>query len=175
MQVPDLSRFNEDYRRKTTATAPAEQQQQAAEFRAATRFVAPDGQYQVMVENVELTTAKSSGNPLLKWRMRITSGPYENKLLFKNRAITANTIEWVKKELQVCGLELEPFSNLPYRLRELANLELAVSKVTKGEHDNVYVNKRLGGAGAKSGDGRGGRQVSEPEPEFDGVSDDLPF
>jgi len=169
MQVPDLSRFNEDYRR-----APSEQEQQLAQqgWKPMTRFVAPDGKYQVMVESVELTTAKSSGNPLLKWRLRITSGPHENKLMFKNRAITPNTIEWVKKELQICGLELEPFSNLPGRLRDLANVELAVSKVTHGEHDNIYVNKRIRQSRACAGP----RMEAElPEAEPDGISDDLPF
>jgi hypothetical protein len=167
MQVPDLSRFNEEYRR-----APAEQEQQREQgWKPRTRFVAPDGKYEVMVESVELTTAKSSGNPLLKWRLRITSGPHENKVLFKNRAITPNTIEWVKKELQICGLDLEPFSNLPSRLRELANLELAVSKVTRGEHDSIYVNKRIHQPPA-----RAARAAElEPEAEPDEISDDLPF
>jgi hypothetical protein len=168
MQVPDLSRFNEEYRR-----APAEVQQRAQQgWKPMTRFVAPDGKYQVMVESVELTTAKSSGNPLLKWRLRITSGPHENKLLYKNRAITPNTIEWVKKELQICGLDLEPFSNLPGRLRELANVELAVSKVTHGEHDNIYVNKRLNQVSARP---TGASWETDPEPESGELSDDLPF
>ena len=31
----------------------------------------PDGKYQVNVERVELTRAKTSGNPMLKWSLRI--------------------------------------------------------------------------------------------------------
>ena len=59
--VVDLSRFDEDYRR-----AQVEQNAPPA-------FVAvPDGRYKVMIENVELTTAKASGNPLLKWRLRMS-------------------------------------------------------------------------------------------------------
>ncbi len=151
----DLSRFDEDYRR-----APASEQQQSRPAQAQMRFGLPDGQYRVTVESVELTTAKSSGNPLLKWRFRVTAGAFENRLLFKNRAITPNTIEWVKKEMKACGLELEPFSDLPHRLRDLLNVQLAIAKVTKGDNENIYINKRL---------------TPKCEGDLAELSDDLPF
>ena len=152
--VVDLSRFNEEYRRTKTEDATAPQQS------SQTRFGVPDGQYRVCVDSVELTTARSSGNPLLKWKLRILAGPFENRWLFKNRAITPSTLEWVKKEMRVCGLELEPFSDLPHRLSELVNTELMVSKLTRGEYENIYLNKR----------------VTPPnEGEIAELADDLPF
>ena len=150
----DLSQFNEEYRR-----APASESQ-VPPAQSSIRFGLPDGRYQVAIESVELTTAKSSGNPLVKWRFRITSGVFENRLLFKIRAITPNTIEWVKKEMNACGLELEPFSDLPNRLRDLVNVRLAVAKVTKDNNENIYINKRL---------------TPPPADEIAVLADDLPF
>jgi hypothetical protein len=147
--VVDLSRFDDDYRRAKVEpdTTPV--------------FIpVPDGRYRVMVEAVELTTAKASRNPLLKWRLRITGEDQKNRLLFKNRAITGTTIDWVKKEMAVLGVELDPFSSLPDKLNELVNVELMISKVTKGEYENIYFNKRI---------------TPHSEDKLAELSDDLPF
>lgn len=147
--VVDLSRFDDDYRR-----AQVEQESQPVYASV------PDGRYRVMVENVELTTAKTSGNPLLKWRLRITGEDQKNRLLFKNRAITSTTIEFVKKEMNVLGVDLEPFSSLPQKLGDLVNVELMISKITKGEYENIYFNKRL---------------TPQSPDQLAELSDDLPF
>ncbi len=147
--VVDLSRFDDDYRRAQTDTDTTP-----------VHIAVPDGKYRVMVESVELTTAKSSGNPLLKWRLRITGEDQKHRVLFKNRAITGTTIEWVKKEMNVLGIELEPFSSLPQKLNELVNVELMISKVTKGEYENIYFNKRI---------------TPHTEDHLAELSDDLPF
>ncbi len=147
--VVDLRRFDDDYRRAQVEQAPPPQ------------YVSvPDGKYRVSIEHVELTTAKASGNPLLKWKLRITGDDQKHRVIFKNRAITSSTIDWVKKEMNVLGVELEPFSSLPDKLGELVNVELMISKVTKGEYENVYFNKRLSPYAAD--------QLAE-------LSDDLPF
>lgn len=151
----DLQRFDEDYRKASSGSAA-----DAPALVSFPRFTLPDGQYQVMVETVELTTTKSTGRPMLKWRFRITSGQFENRWIFKNRVITENTLDWVKKELTVCGMELEPFSSLPFRLQDMVNVELAVAKVTRGEHENIYINKRL---------------TPEANGELAELSDELPF
>ena len=53
----DLAQFDDDF-----AEAPVEER----EFEDV-----PDGKYQVNVEKVELTRAQSSGNPMLKWTLKI--------------------------------------------------------------------------------------------------------
>ena len=53
----DLSRFDNDF-----ADAPVEEK----EFDSV-----PDGKYQVNVDKVEITTAKTTGNPMLKWTLKI--------------------------------------------------------------------------------------------------------
>ncbi len=120
----------------------------------------PDGRYEVRVDKVELTQSKSSGNPMLKWTLRIMGATFQNRLLWKYRAITENTIEYVKQELTVCGLNLPQFSSLPSHLASLRGLELEISKTSKGEDSNIIFNRRLGRV--EQGDG--------------GVSDDdIPF
>ncbi|MCA2967347.1 MAG: DUF669 domain-containing protein [Acidobacteriaceae bacterium] len=104
----------------------------------------PDGRYEVRVDRVELTQSKSSGNPMLKWTLRILGATFENRLLWKYRAITENTLKYVKQDLCVCGLELPQFSALPSHLSALAGLELEITKISRGEDSNIIFNRRLG-------------------------------
>ncbi|MFN9457602.1 MAG: DUF669 domain-containing protein [Acidobacteriota bacterium] len=104
----------------------------------------PDGRYEVRVDRVELTQSKSSGNPMLKWTLRILGATFQNRLLWKYRAITENTLKYVKQDLWVCGLELPQFSALPSHLSALAGLELEITKISRGEDSNIIFNRRLG-------------------------------
>jgi hypothetical protein len=52
-------------------------------------------------------------------------------------------VKWLKKDLQRCGLELERLSDLPNNLGQLLDVKLKVTKRTKDEYENVYINKRL--------------------------------
>lgn len=104
----------------------------------------PDGRYEVRVDRVELTQSKSSGNPMLKWTLRILGATFQNRLLWKYRAITENTLKYVKQDLCVCGLELPQFSALPAHLSALAGLELEITKISRGEDSNIIFNRRLG-------------------------------
>jgi hypothetical protein len=148
----DLRQFDESYRR-------------AGAVQEGTPAPVPDGQYFVRVEQVELTTARTSGNPLLKWKLRIEGPDQVNRVLWKNRAITHGTMDFVKAEMKLCGLELEPFSQLPARLGSLTQLRLEVVKVTKGDSANVYFRRRMQTFGAGPADVSGAASVD----------DDLPF
>jgi hypothetical protein len=103
----------------------------------------PDGAYEVEVEDVQLTEAASSGNPMLKWRLRIHSGGFENRLLWKNRAITGGSLKWVKQDLETCGLQLAELSALPAHLGDLVHQRLEVVKRTRGEFYDIYFQRRL--------------------------------
>ena len=48
-----------------------------------------DGKYQVLVERAEISTAQSSGNPMLKWTLRILGPAYRDRLLWKNSVLLA--------------------------------------------------------------------------------------
>jgi hypothetical protein len=135
----DLSRFDGDF-----AAAQIEEK----EFDPI-----PDGRYQVQVEHVEITTAKSSGNPILKWTLKILAPQFRGRLLWRHNAMaTRENLRWLKNDLQICGLELQKLSDLPSHLERLLNVKLEVAKRTKAGSENVYFNRRIvldegGGAG----------------------------
>ena len=124
----DLRLLDEDY-----AAAP----------RPAPRLV-PDGRYDVRVDHVELTTTRTSGRPVLVWRLRILGPQAQDRLLWKNSVLaTPDNLRWLKHDLCLCGLELERLSDLELHLPSLLGVELNVTKRSSGEHENIFFNRRL--------------------------------
>ena len=98
----------------------------------------PDGKYQVNVDRVELTRAQTSGNPMLKWTLRILAPTHKGRLLWRNNVMASNeNIKWLKQDLYTCGLQL------PGHLEQLLNIKLEVTKRTRGENENIYFNRRI--------------------------------
>ena len=126
----DLAQFDDDF-----AEAPVEER----EFEDI-----PDGKYQVNVEKVELTRAQSSGNPMLKWTLKILGPRFAGRLLWRNSVMASKeNLKWLKTDLHTCGLEVEKLSDLPARLGDLLDVKLEVTKRTKGENENIYFNRRI--------------------------------
>jgi hypothetical protein len=149
----DLARFDEDFR-----DAPVEDRTEAV----------PDGKYQASVEKVEITTAKSSGNPMLKWTLRILGPSHANRLLWRNNMMaTRENILWLKGDLHLCGLDLQKLSDLPGNLERLLDVKLEVTKRTKGDNSNVYFNRRLAQDEAQAPHGGGDVRSA--------TNDDMPF
>jgi len=145
----DLSRFNNLYR-----SEPA-----AQDLDASYTYTIPDGRYEVVVAEAVLTRSQSSGNPMIRYVLRITGSTFRDRILRKFRAITENTMPYVRKELETCGLRLERFEDLKSRVSELEGIELEVAKISRGEDSNIYFNRRL-----------------TAHSQADGVADDdLPF
>jgi hypothetical protein len=136
----DLSQFDDDFR--------SEQPEERGDFESV-----PDGKYQVAVEKVELTEAQSTGNPMLKWTLRVIAPKFVNRLMWRNSVITHNTLKYVKTDLHLCGLDLEKLSDLPKQLRKLLDVKLEVTKKTKGDNENIFFNRRIE-TGRTSGDFR---------------------
>jgi hypothetical protein len=126
----DLSQFDADYR--------SEQPEERGDFESV-----PDGKYQVAVEKVELTEAQSTGNPMLKWTLRVIAPKFVNRLMWRNSVITHNTLKYVKTDLHLCGLDLEKLSDLPKQLKKLLDVKLEVTKKTKGDNENIFFNRRI--------------------------------
>ena len=104
----------------------------------------PDGKYQVNVERVELTRTKSQGYPMLKWELRILPDDVQIRKLFRNNVIATNdNIQWLKKDLYKCSVEINKISELPANLDRLLDVKIEVTKRTRGENENVYINKRI--------------------------------
>jgi len=127
----DLSQFDEDFRRHQSS--PGQKPRPL-----------PDGRYQVLVENVEITESKTSGYPMVKWTFRVT-GPAEhaNRMLWKNTVINQKTLGIIKDDLKSCGLDIDGISDLPRRAGELLDVPLEITKRTEGQWDNVYLNRRV--------------------------------
>lgn len=124
----DLSRFNEVFRNEPDPPAFTP---------------VPDGRYQVEVDDVELAETAATGNPVLKWALRITGGAHAHRILFKRRVITGKTIRFLKTELKVCGVDLPEFSDLPSHLDDMKGLCLEVVKKTNGDWVDIYFENRL--------------------------------
>ena len=129
-EVIDLAQFDEDF-----SQAEVEER----EFEPV-----PDGKYQVNVERIELTKSQTSGNPMLKWTLRIIGPKSRGRLLWRNNVILSReNVKWLKCDLRTCGLTLEKLSDLPANLNRLINVKLEVTKRTRGENENVYLNRRI--------------------------------
>ncbi|CAM2066744.1 DUF669 domain-containing protein [Sulfidibacter corallicola] len=102
----------------------------------------PDGKYQVNVDKIELTRSKS-GNPMLKWTLRIIGPTQRKRLLWKNSVITEASIKWLKRDLIIAGLVLAKLSDLEHRLHELLDIQLEVKKVTKNDYENIYLQRLI--------------------------------
>ena len=118
----------------------------------------PDGRYDVRIEDAELAVSPRSGNPVLKYTLRVIGPKYANRLIWKRRGITENTVQYVMDELKVCGLQLERFSDLSQFLHEVIGSEIEITRKTRGEDVNIYFNKALDGS-----------------PTSESEDDDLPF
>ena len=91
----------------------------------------PDGKYQVNVDKVELTKAQTTGNPMLKWTLRILGPTNRDRFLWKNSVMITDTMEYVKKDLWLCGLPINKLSDLNGRLEDLLDVKLEIQKVSK--------------------------------------------
>lgn len=132
-QSIDLAQFDDDFQNEAT--------EERGDFESV-----PDGKYQVAVEKVELTQS-STGNPMLKWTLRILAPRFINRFVWRNSVFTQNTLKYVKTDLHLCGLDLERLSELPKHLEKLLDVKLEVTKKTKGDNENIYFNRRIETAG----------------------------
>jgi hypothetical protein len=104
----------------------------------------PDGKYQVKVDRVELTRSETSGNPMLKWALKILGPAHKGRLLWRNNVIASkDNVKWLKQDLYTCGLQIEKLSDLSGKLESLLDVGLEVTKRTKNEFENIYFNRRI--------------------------------
>ena len=124
----DLERFDQDF-----ASAPIEDRGSSV----------PDGHYQANVEKVEIATSKA-GNKMLKWGLRIIGPSSAGRMLFRHNIMaTPENIKWLKNDLHTAGLDLDKLSDLPANLNKLLDVKLEITKKTKGENENVYIDRRV--------------------------------
>lgn len=106
----------------------------------------PDGKYQVVVDRVEMARSKTSGQPMLKWRLKILGPHCAGRYLFRNNMIAnPENLKWLKTDLATCGMDVNTLklSDLPNRVGELLDIALEIKKQTKGDFANVYFSRRI--------------------------------
>ena len=120
----------------------------------------PDGTYQARVDKVSIE--KRGGYVMLRWNLRIMSGSFDNRVLFKTSFIAKGRMGFLKVELSRCGLVLENLHDLPDHLEDLLDVVVEVQQKASKNMDkngdpyvNVYIN----------------RMVAEPKRE----DSDVPF
>lgn len=131
----DLSAFDDDF---DSAEAPSFEE-------------VPDGKYQVRIDSVRLENSQK-GDPMIKWDMVVISGSHVDRHIFKNSVITQAALPYVKSDLKTLGIVLAKFSDLAGRLEDLLDVTLEVTKRTRGDYTNVYLNRRIQIATAVGGD-----------------------
>jgi hypothetical protein len=126
----DLTQFDDDF--------------EAAEVEEREFEDVPDGKYQVKVEKVELTKAQTTGNPMLKWTLKILGPKCAGRFLWRNSMFASKeNLKWLKTDLHTCGVDITKLSELPGRLGDLLDVTLEVTKRTKGDNENVFFNRRV--------------------------------
>jgi hypothetical protein len=76
----------------------------------------PPGTYVAEVESAELTEAKSSGKPMIKWTMVVIEGDYKDSHIFMNSMIPVpgdqketalRSLGFLKKNLKTAGVDID--------------------------------------------------------------------
>lgn len=109
----------------------------------------PDGKFPARVERMEITVSKTSNKPMLKWQLKIESGPHAGRVLFRNNMLeTRENFAWLKGDLSVCGVTIGKLSELRGALPQLLDLVLQVTVKNKTGSNglpsqSVYLDKKL--------------------------------
>lgn len=118
----------------------------------------PDGSYQAMVNAARIVESKETFRPMLEWELAVVTGPYEGRKEWLRQFLdNANNYPFVKRNLRVCGVQMERLSELPGVLDQLLNtvIEITIKTTKKGDKDyrNVYFDRRIDLNGGLDSDG----------------------
>jgi hypothetical protein len=98
----------------------------------------PDGIYDAVIEDAQVTETVSTGRPMVTWRLRIRGSQAADRVVTKNRVITENTLQYLREDLEKCRLAVSRLSELPARLSELVERPIGIEKRTKDGRANIY-------------------------------------
>jgi hypothetical protein len=117
----------------------------------------PDGIYDAVIEDARLTETASTGRPMVTWKLRIRGPQATSRVVTKNQVVTENSLQYLREDLEKCGLVVPRLSELPARLGELVDRPIGIEKRTKDGRANIYFRRQSNRAG----------QIT--------LSDDVPF
>jgi hypothetical protein len=102
----------------------------------------PDGAYLVEIFGVELRATRQTARPMLCWTLRVLSGPFAARRLWRNQVLGPGNLGWLKKDLRLCGLDLAKLSDLPAHLEGLRGIQLEIVKRTRGDYQAILFQRR---------------------------------
>ncbi len=129
----------------------------------------PDGRYQARIDDVYVHRSKNSSRLQIAWNLVITSGQYANRHLYRYTGLeTPDNLKFLKQDLFRCGLEVPKLSDLPRQLPKLRDYVIEVQVKTKGEYQNIYINKLVSKAnqGSKNARNNGDFNFNDDEVPF---------
>lgn len=124
----DLASFDKDFEE-----APMEQ-----------TFALPDDRYEIVISDIRLFYSQLRQLMLL-WELTVQKPlAYVNYPIKRySRIASSSNVEWLKRDLLRCGLDLKRLSDLPSHLEDLKGVQLNVTKRTKDGYENIYFNQRI--------------------------------
>jgi hypothetical protein len=103
----------------------------------------PDGPYLVEIQSVELRATRHSQRPMLCWTLRVLAPtPFLGRRLWRNQVLAQSNLGWLKKDLRLCGIELDKLSDLPRHLEHLRALRLEIVKHTRDDFQSISFRRR---------------------------------
>jgi hypothetical protein len=108
----------------------------------------PDGVYASVVESVEIGES-DKGDVVVIIHVVITGGPHDGRKQQRRHYLDgAEKVAWLKKDLVRMGVDVASMrlSDLPGIVDELAGIAVEVKLLTKGQYQNLYIQRRLGAA-----------------------------
>jgi len=109
----------------------------------------PEGLYNVVVDKVELTTTKESGNPMIKATLKVQDAPYKNRQVWDNFVLTSTALWKLKSFLDAIGSKLAESENVT---------EQDILATMRGASVAAYLEPRM------SENGKAGNNVKNYQP-----------
>jgi hypothetical protein len=124
----ELGRLDEDYK-----SAPIPDPNQ--------RSRVPDGTYQAKIKNLAVKRSKGGGKLMLEWWLTIEGPEFKGTDIPRwNHFDTTEKLGWLKKDLAICGLELDRLATLEAKLPALLDKVLEIQVQTRTSQGKEYVN-----------------------------------
>ena len=57
-----------------------------------------DGEYAVRIQHVNLRTTRTTGKPMLSWRLRLADSPYAGRCIWRHQVLTPHSVPWLKHD-----------------------------------------------------------------------------
>ncbi len=103
----------------------------------------PNGTYAVRVVKIS-TGMTQNDNPNFIWHLKILEGPEKGRMIFKNKIFASHpSVEQFKKDLFMCGFEVESLKEAFQSKDDLLGTRLEVTKTSREQFTIVYFQKYL--------------------------------